>query len=83
MTDAKNEGAGGASASNAGLATVCDEAIREFSKHIGRPLRTSEFIIYKTAWNVALEVAATKIEEPWGHITSDSEICRDLICDHG
>ena len=77
----QNEAACGGSALTAELAM--DSAIREVSANIERPLRTSEYVLFKAAWNAALDAAAAKVKEPWGHETDDTETIRSLKVDHG
>ena len=77
----QTEAAGGGSALTAELAMIA--AIRKLAMNIERDLRTSEYLIFRTAWNAALDAAAEKIKEPWGHETDDTEACRSLKVDHG
>lgn len=61
MTENEIEDACGASHSDAEL-DACDRAVRNFAKGIGRDLRTSEYVIFTTAWKNSAEAAAQTLE---------------------
>lgn len=58
-----------------------NDAICTLERSFSRPLRTSEYILFKSGWNNALREAENQIKEPWGHSTPESVICAELRVD--